>query len=446
MCSMEYTKEDLACIVISREEPGSKERQNLMGLLDEGRLDEIIGAVERGWLAGFIRSLVEQEIVAVTIKSELYPKLLLKLGTPPVVLYCRGDLGLFKKQSVAIVGMRDCTRYGREVAEGFAREFASRGLVVVSGLAEGIDAAAHAGAFQAVQRANRESQTVLAENRLGQNKGKMAENASISSGSMRDIPLDTHEGGGDSDHVVRGVVDGLLGGRGVDGGVSGVNGGEFSRGGVVTAGMSDIIPGHECGVPTIAVLGNGVNVFYPKSNIGLQRRIGKEGLLVSEYLPNAVSTRYNFPYRNRIVAALSQAVVIVEADFKSGTMITRDWATELGVDVFAVPGPITSHASRGTNALIKEAACAIVTSVEDVLEHFGVVEKVVHEKKAKLVQLSFEEKTIMDALANGEVHFDVLVGVAGLQVGRLSTLLSNMEMAGLVTRLPGNLFASAVER
>jgi DNA processing protein len=273
-----------------------------------------------------------------------------------------------------MAGTRDCTRYGTEVARRFAKEFASRGIVVVSGLAEGIDAASHEGAFQAVQKQKPDKKEV-------------------------DLPKGTFK-------KAKQEID------------------------------EELPP-----VNTIAVLGNGVNYYYPKCNVGLQKRIAKQGLVISEYLPNTESTRYNFPFRNRIVAGLCSAVVIVEADIKSGTMITRDWALELGIDVYAVPGPITSYASRGTNAIIKEAACSIATDVADVLQSFNIFERnKENETETSYRQISFEEKMALDLIKRDEVHFDDLVLGLNFPVKKTATLLTNMEMSGLIERLAGNYF------
>ena len=274
-----------------------------------------------------------------------YPSRLNNLTAPPEVLYCRGNINLLTRPAVAIVGTRLCTRYGTDIAQRFARVFVESGLVVVSGLAEGIDTAAHQGAI--------------------------------------DGSRDPKE------------------------------------------------------LQTIAVLGNGFDTYFPTGNKKLQDKIAEHGLLISEYMPAEHGTKFTYPMRNRIVAALAGAVLIVEADLKSGTMITKDYALDLGVDVFAVPGPVTSLPSRGTNNLIKTAACAIATEPADVLEVFGVTAK---SKRAAhtVVQISFEEKRVLDVLGRDEVHMDELVEKIDMPVQKLATLLINMELSGLIERLPGN--------
>ncbi|MCL2586895.1 MAG: DNA-processing protein DprA [Firmicutes bacterium] len=330
---MEYSIDEKICIAMSRTED-VKYRNKLRDTMNLDLVDD------KAELESFIRNCTEQGIVIVTMKSERYPKSLLNLEAPPIVLYCKGNLGLLEKPAVAIVGTRDCTRYGQDVATRFAKEFAGRGLVVVSGLADGIDAAAHLG-----------------------------------------------------------------------------------------AGIEN----------TIGVLGNGLNVFYPKGNTKLQKDMFQKGLVISEYLPNTPVARYNFPWRNRIVAGLSQALLIVEADIKSGTMITKDWALDLGLDVYSVPGPIYSTASRGTNHMIKEGGL-IATSPDDVLATFGAFEKS-KEAEATYIQLSFEEKMVIDMLRRGEQHFDDIVTELNLKPSKCVTLLTNMEIRGLIDKLPGNFFA-----
>jgi len=271
-----------------------------------------------------------------------WPVGLNNLAQPPEVMFCKGNLELLEKPIVAIVGTRDSTRYGMEVAKKLAGQLAELGIVTVSGLADGIDAAAHIGAG----------------------------------------------------------------------------------------------PKH-----TIAVLGNGVNQFYPAANVDLQKKIASDGgLLVSEYPPSEKSNKFHFPQRNRIIAALSKAVIIVEADIKSGALITKDFALDLGLEVFAVPGAITSPASRGTNEMIKTAACACLTDVSDVLSVFGMT--YTDAKANTVTQLSFEAKAVLDVLKHDEVHFDEIVEKTKFLPKILSTLLTRMEMDGIILTLPGNYYVS----
>jgi len=192
-----------------------------------------------------------------------YPGLLYDLVDPPPVLFLRGDPSLLEAPAVTVVGSRRATGYGRRVAATLAGTLARAGVVVASGLAFGVDGAAHRGALS---------------------------------------------GGGS----------------------------------------------------TFAVLGAGVDHPHPPSNRRLFHRLAQEHLLVSEFLPGEAPRPYHFPKRNRILAALAQAVIVVEAARKSGALITADHALDLGRDVLAVPGPVDRRTSRGTNALLRDGAGVVV--------------------------------------------------------------------------------------
>ena len=268
-----------------------------------------------------------------------YPQQLMDLKDPPKQLYVRGNLELLNRPLVSIVGTRDCTRYGLMVAKDLANQCAGVGWGVVSGLAEGIDAAAHQGAHGA----------------------------------------------------------------------------------------------------TIAVLGNGLDVYYPVINKDLQDEIATTGLLISEYPPNFHGDKTTFPQRNRIVAALGRAVVAVEADLHSGTLITVRKAHELNRDIYAVPGNINCYASQGTNDLIANHGAYMVTSAAEFVKKLTG-----HSKKTNATtptkQISLEHQSILNILKTDEMHFDDIVVESGLSVPQLSTLLTNMEMIGLIEKLPGNYF------
>ena len=204
-----------------------------------------------------------------------FPSLLSAIYDPPPRLYLRGSRPeLLAGPCVAVVGARSCSSYGAQVARSLARELAAAGVVVVSGLARGIDGEAHRGALEA-------------------------------------------------------------------------------------------------GGLTVAVLGCGIDRDYPRSHTELARRIAADGLIVSEYPAGIEPAPWRFPARNRIVAGLSLAVVVVEARERSGALITADFALEEGRDVFAVPGEITSSLSAGSNALLKLGAIPLLEA-DDVLATLGV--------------------------------------------------------------------------
>ena len=191
---------------------------------------------------------------------------------------------------------------------------------------------------------------------------------------------------------------------------------------------------------TIAVLGNGLDCYYPIVNRELQDEIAEHGLLLSEYPLGFHADKTTFPQRNRIVAALGRAVVAVEADKHSGTLITVRAAQALEKQIFAVPGNINCYASQGTNELIAKGVAKIMTSPADVLACFG--ESGSDTKKQQSRQVTFEQKIILDILKTDEVHIDDLIVASGMAVPQLSTLLTNMEMIGLIEKLPGNLYVA----
>ena len=208
-------------------------------------------------------------------RNEL-PPLLRAIHDPPRHLHLRGsgDAGLLARPAVAVVGARACSPYGAQVARILGRDLAAAGVVVVSGLARGVDSEAHRGALEA--------------------------------------------------------------------------------------------SGH-----TVAVLGCGIDRDYPAAHAGLARQIEKRSLVVSEYEPGVEPAPWRFPARNRIVAGLCAATVVVEARERSGALITADFALEEGREVFAVPGEITSGLSAGTNALLRVGATPM-TGAADVLEALGI--------------------------------------------------------------------------
>jgi DNA processing protein len=273
---------------------------------------------------------------------EGYPPLLGELHDPPARLYLRGALpGALAGPAVAIVGARSCSPYGAQVARDLARELAAAGVVVVSGLARGIDGEAHRGALAA-------------------------------------------------------------------------------------------------GGSTIAVLGCGIDRDYPRSHAELARRIAADGLVVSEYPPGVEPAPWRFPARNRIIAGLSLATVVVEARERSGALITADFALELGRDVFAVPGEITAALSAGTNDLLRQGAAPLL-SAGDVLGALG-LERAPPRSAAPL---SAAAESVHASLRDGARAADDLVRSLGLTSGEVAAALVELELAGLATAADGVYRASA---
>jgi DNA processing protein len=265
------------------------------------------------------------------------PELLWQIHDPPRTLFLRGgaEVEVLWRPAVAIVGARACSTYGAQVARMLGRELAASGLVVVSGLARGVDGEAHRGALDA--------------------------------------------------------------------------------GGV-----------------TVAVLGCGIDRDYPAAHTELARRICERGLVVSEYEPGVEPAPWRFPARNRIIAGLTAATVIVEARERSGALITADFALEDGREVFAVPGEITSMLSTGTNRLLRQGA-APLTSTEDVLELFGLSPG----QRPPAPTLSIVAAKLLERLADGAVSADELARATELEPGRLAAGLAELELAGLVAEAEG---------
>jgi DNA processing protein len=257
------------------------------------------------------------------------PPLLRAIHDPPERLYLRGEASpeLLGRTAVAVVGARACSSYGEHVARMLGRDLAAAGVVVVSGLARGVDGAAHRGALEGA--------------------------------------------------------------------------------------------GH-----TVAVLGCGIDRDYPVAHAALARAIAERSLIVSEYEPGVTPAPFRFPGRNRIIAGLCVATVVVEARERSGALITADFALEEGREVFAVPGEITSQLSAGTNALLRLGATPL-TRPEDVLEALGIdVGPRPPRPRHPLLEL-------MPATA------DELVRMTGLPPGEVSATLVQLELDGLTAEADG---------
>ncbi|MCK9575541.1 MAG: DNA-processing protein DprA [Clostridia bacterium] len=190
---------------------------------------------------------------------------------------------------------------------------------------------------------------------------------------------------------------------------------------------------------TIAVLGGGLNEIYPALNTQLANRIFEKGLVISEYLPNEKPTNYTFPLRNRIIAGLSKGVLITEAGETSGALHTKEYANEYGRDIFVIPGNIFSSASKGTNRIIKTLQASIVTSPDDILNLYGKQKKEL--KPEQIMQLNFMEQIVLNIIGEDEVAYEELLNKSGLEAKKLNTLLTTMQIRGIIKKLQGNIFA-----
>ena len=218
----------------------------------------------------YLENMQKQQIEMITIQDKQYPNVLRNIYDSPICLFVKGNKELLQKPALAIVGCRQASSYGERIAQYFAYHIAKENVVIISGMAKGIDAASHKGALKA-------------------------------------------------------------------------------------------------GGSTIAVLGSGPDVIYPKENeILYQTILAKNGLILSEYLPGTPPCKLHFPQRNRIISALAQGLLVVEAKKKSGTWISVDFALEQGKEIFAIPGNVDNPNAEGTNELIKQGAIC-VTCLEDIL-------------------------------------------------------------------------------
>ena len=284
----------------------------------------------------YLESLAARGFRFVGRMDSEYPPLLRELHDPPPGLFLRGAGGadLLRRPAVAIVGARACSSYGAQVARLLGRELASAGLVVLSGLARGVDAEAHRGAL-------------------------------------------------------------------------------------------------ESGGLTVAVLGCGIDRDYPAAHAQLARHMCERGVIASEYAPGVEPAPWRFPARNRIVAGLAAATVIVEARERSGALITADFALETGREVFAVPGEITSSLSAGTNALLRLGATPL-TSSDDVLDALGIIPV-----EAAPIQLGEHAAAVLAELAKEPAGADQLIRDTGLDARTVATALAELELAGAVAEAEG---------
>lgn len=267
-----------------------------------------------------------------------YPPLLKEIHDPPAMLFWRGRWPNMER-AVAIVGTRGCSGYGGRMARTLARDLARQGILIVSGLAAGIDAAAHQGA------------------------------------------LETGE--------------------------------------------------------TLAVMATGLDRIYPASNTPLARQILPRGALVSEYPLGTEPTPGQFPARNRIISGLAQATIVVEAQEKSGSLITADQALEQNREVMAVPGPMDSPNSRGPHRLIQQGA-KLITCAQDVLEELGW--EADHPPSAP-PDLTPDEARVLAAIEPQPTPLDRIAQKSGLAPQVVNSVLLTLELKALINQLPGRRYA-----
>lgn len=190
---------------------------------------------------------------------------------------------------------------------------------------------------------------------------------------------------------------------------------------------------------TIAVLGSGINVIFPKENTKLYQAIAENGLIISEYPPDLPPNKGLFPQRNRIISGLSRGVVVVESHNRSGSLITATWALEQGKEVFAVPGSILSAKSSGPHKLIKEGA-KIVTSARDILEELYYpqeIEQITLSLSETAVAITNDEKELLDLISYNQIHIDEIFRSSSMSRGIVHQSLFALETKKLIRKLPG---------
>jgi DNA processing protein len=278
-----------------------------------------------------------------------YPALLADIDEPPPALFVLGDLPLLQREAVAIVGSRDHTPYGGEVAAAIARGAGTAGLVVVSGMARGLDAVAHTVAL-------------------------------------------------------------------------------------------------ETGAGTIGVLGNGFGVVYPAANRALYQAVQGRGLLLTEHPPGERPHAGSFPKRNRLIAGLARVTVVVEAGPMSGALTTARAALEQGREVMAVPGPVTSVCSVGTNRLLRDGATPLLELADLLRCYPGWRPSPGPETGVLAADRASPQSLVLAVLRGGPRHVDELGARLTWQTGTLLALLGAMEIAGVVVQGPGMIFSLAQAR
>lgn len=279
-----------------------------------------------------------QKIKLCSFFDDDYPPLLKEIDSPPMVFYYRGNLET-RAERIGIVGTRNNTAYGQNVALELGAELAAAGLTVVSGAARGIDTFAHRGALKT--------------------------------------------------------------GR------------------------------------TVAVLGCGINIIFPRENKKLLEKIVERGVVMSEFPPQMIPNQGTFPQRNRIIAGLSRGIIVVEAGEKSGALITSTFAGDYGRDVFVIPGQIYAEKSRGCNELIRDGA-TLIKNARDVLNEYNITART-EDKIVEAVEVEGMAAKILELIPFDKLITDdeILMQVAEIDFSELSNIMLELEMKGCVVEDAG---------
>lgn len=287
------------------------------------------------------------KITPLFINSENYPKRLLNCYDSPALLFYKGNADLNTSKVIAIVGTRSHGDYGKSICEKLVNELIDEDVLIISGLAYGIDSVAHKSAVR---------------NNL----------------------------------------------------------------------------------KTVGVLAHGLDTVYPSQNKTLAREMIKHGGLLTEFKSNTIPDKQNFPSRNRIVAGMSDCIVVIESGIKGGSLITAELGNGYNKDVFAFPGRITDHKSEGCNYLIKNNKAALITSANDLLELMGwkkVVKPNARKQRALFIDLTSEEKIITGLFdTTDSLHIDELYLKSKLSSSAVAQALLMLEMQGIIASLPGKTY------
>ncbi|MDE3235140.1 MAG: DNA-processing protein DprA [Bacteroidota bacterium] len=286
----------------------------------------------------------KHHIQILSLKEEAYPQRLLNCYDPPTIVYYRGNANLNQSKIISIIGTRNNTEYGKQITEQLAEALAEHQVLIVSGLAFGIDAIAHKASLQ--------------------------------------------------QHL-----------------------------------------------PTIGVLAHGLHSIYPSQHKSLAKEMLLQGGLLTEFRHTIKADKHNFPRRNRIVAGMSDATIVVETAVKGGSMITAELAYNYNRDLFAVPGRTTDSKSQGCLKLIQQNKAIIYTSPTQLLQELGWASAQKSKpsvQKALFVELSEEEKTVVGILGQKEtMHVDELYLQSGLSSSAVAAAILNLELQNIITSLPG---------
>ncbi len=314
--------------------------------IGQSTVNSIIGQKVFNRVEKEIEFIEKHNITTLFYTDPNYPARLLNCEDNPLLLYYRGNANLNSSRIVSFVGTRKATNDGRSICEKFIEGLVSKGVIIISGLAYGIDSCAHKSALSN-------------------------------------------------------------------------------------------------GLKTVGVLGHGLDRIYPSQNKKLAASMIENGGLLTEFISKTIPDRENFPKRNRIVAGLSDAVVIIESAAKGGALITAGIANSYNRDVFAIPGRLSDEYSKGCNSLIKTNRAALAESSDDIAYIMGWDDTLTEVKSQRdmFFELSDEQKLLYDLIKNlGEISIDQITIKSNFSSSKVSSILLSLEFEGVIQSLPGKLY------